>query len=343
MGTISTDPMMRRLCEQQAQTMVRYWETWQHWTPRAFKDSEVSDADLRKYSLILVGGPDANLVTKRLIGKLPLEISSDKVTIDGRAFPVQDAALKVVYPHPLNPDRYLLIIAGTSPAGMYFARRYPDDVDFCISDDCFADPDEGRPDEKVLPVTGSFDHAWRLDPSYLAVADATVRAQCRVRRPPRYPSAAVAGARLMLGDLLESSAQGSFTEMMRGTNWQGKPMVLGARTYSDGIAANIWGDPNAVEFDLSGGEWKRLRGVIGIEVNPEEESQAAKDSTRVVFLVKGDGKELYRSDPFLWTSAPRELDVDVAGVKALWLEVIGGSSPRGSVASADWADLRLER
>ncbi len=63
MGTISPDPMMRKLCEINFEQGVRDWENWQHTTPRHFKDTEISDEDLKRYSLILIGGPDANLIT----------------------------------------------------------------------------------------------------------------------------------------------------------------------------------------------------------------------------------------------------------------------------------------
>jgi S-layer protein (TIGR01564 family) len=97
------------------------WRDWQKQEPRVFKDTEIKDADLSKYSLLLVGGPDANRVTRKLADRLPLRISVDRITIDGKDFAVKDAAVQMLYPNPLNPERYVWIAAGTSTDGLYSA------------------------------------------------------------------------------------------------------------------------------------------------------------------------------------------------------------------------------
>lgn len=343
-GTSSPDPMMRRLCRKYAESAAGDWQRRQHTTPRVFADSEITDEDMRKYSLILFGGPDENIATKKLIGDLPLRISSDEIVVDGRAFPAPDAALKMVYPNPLNPERYVSVIAATSPKGMCFADHLPDSLDFCIGDGRIPDGEAGRPEEKLFVVSGSFGHAWRLDPDYTIVGDPKLRAESPIQGAPTLLSAAAGGERLMLSTLLETKAEGTFAAMRRNLNWDGKPISLGGETYTSGIAVNTTDVPNWAEFDTSGGEWKRLRAVIGIEYTPDEDApQLFRDTTNVSFIVAGDGKELYRSEPFRYGSEPRELDVDVTGVVKLRLEVAIAGPPWDAVASADWADLRLER
>jgi len=59
--------------------------------------------------------------------------------------------------------------------------------------------------------------------------------------------------------------------------------------------------------------------------------------------LRGDGRELCRSEPFRWDSAPRPLDVDISGVKVLRLEVTNKSTWHCAASSIDWADLRLEK
>lgn len=343
-GTISAEPMMRAMCQTRARSIAREWEEWQHWPPRLVRDDELSDADAAGYSLILIGGPGDNLVTARLMERLPFALGPDRVVVDGHEFTARDAAFQVVYPNPLNPQRYVLIQAATSPRGMYYIGQAPSQADFSVVDGCLPDPDQGRFDEQVFPVCGVFDHAWRLDPAYTRTGDPAVRAECAVRKPPTRASANVAGERLMVSELLETRAQGAFGRMMRDANWQGKPMTLGGKTYASGIAANTADGPNAVEYDLGGAGWKRLRGTIGIEVQPEDNStQPARENTSVIFIVRGDGAELYRSQPFRYGSPPAVLDVDISGIETLRLEVARGLSPFDAVASADWADLRLER
>ena len=86
---------------------------------------------------MLIGGPDANRVTAKLAAKLPLRLSPDAIRIDGKEFKVKDAAVQMLYPHPLNSARYVWVFAGTSTNGMYFAEPNPyrrDDFDYLIMD-----------------------------------------------------------------------------------------------------------------------------------------------------------------------------------------------------------------
>jgi len=343
-GTISTDPVMRRMCERMAENVATGWEKWQHARPRFFKDTEIAKEDTAKYSLLLIGGPDANAVTKALGEKLPLQIAGDNITLDGRTFHAPDAAVQMIYPHPLNADRTVVVTAATSAKGMFLAAFLPEDVDFAIIDARLADRDAGRPEEKVRIAAGYFDSAWRLNEKFLETGDETVRAKCPVRKVPTRISTDVQAPRLALSNVLESAAEGSFVNMQRDCNWRGKPIRLGGRAYAAGLGVQVSHETCAAEWNLEGGPWKRLRGTIGIEIeDPSKLEQKHKDNTRVLFIVKGDGKELFRSKPFRWDSGPAALDVDTSGVKRLRLEVANETTWFCAASSVDWADLRLER
>ena len=134
LGTIARDPEMRRACEWKVKAFVAAWRDWQKVEPRVFKDTEISDADAARYSLLLVGGPGENAVAKRLAGKVPLEVRPDAFVVDGKAFPAADAGVSFVYPSPLNPERYVAVLAGTSPGGLWFADWQNGEWDFQIVD-----------------------------------------------------------------------------------------------------------------------------------------------------------------------------------------------------------------
>jgi poly(3-hydroxybutyrate) depolymerase len=57
LGTTSRDPEMRRACEWRVRSFVAFWRDWQKVEARVFKDTEISDADAARYSLLLVGAP----------------------------------------------------------------------------------------------------------------------------------------------------------------------------------------------------------------------------------------------------------------------------------------------
>jgi dienelactone hydrolase len=188
-GTVSKDPAMAASCRQKAEAFVESWREWQKQPPRVFEDVKVSDADLGRYSLLLFGGPEANRVTARLAPKLPLEITRDAIAIGGKAFPVRDAAVQMLYPHPLNAERYVWVAAASSPAGMHFCNPPLNDPeaamwDYLIVDGTIPAAGQTASESQVRVVSGLFDHDWRVSDALARPGDADLRAHGRLRRAP---------------------------------------------------------------------------------------------------------------------------------------------------------------
>jgi len=341
-GTISSDPAMRRFCRLRAEAARDGWETWQHVRPRYFIDTEMTDEQIRRYSLRLFGGPGANAVTRKLAGQIPLSIAPDSIAVGGRIFAATDAAVRMVYPHPQNPDRYVEVLAANSPTGMYFSFRLGGHVDFVVSD--ARRPAAEDSGEELGIASGHFDHNWQYIESQVSLGDPAARAKAVPLKAPTQMTAAVKADRLMFGELLETRSAGSFAHMGRDVNWQGEPIALGGKRYARGIAVDVWHEPCTVNYDLTGGRWRRLKAVIGIEVDEPAKLEAKQiEGTRIYFTVLGDGKELYRSPTFGPDSPPVEMDVDIAGVTDLQLQVANEATWHSAAASVNWADLRLEK
>jgi dienelactone hydrolase len=186
-GTTAKDAALQALIENKAQGFVRAWKDWQKFEPRVFKDTEISEAEVAKYSLLLIGGADANAITARLAPKLPLKVSTDRVVIDGKAFPVRDAAVSLLYPNPRNAARYVWVFASTSGAGMQFASPTPFrtyEWDYVIDDGHVPAPRQNLPMERTSVVSGKFDQNWRFDAAYLQMGDAEARAKGRKLAKP---------------------------------------------------------------------------------------------------------------------------------------------------------------
>jgi hypothetical protein len=330
-----------------AESARQSWRQWQHVEPRFYRDSEISDEALRVYSLVLFGGPAENRVTRRLVEKegLPLAIARNAVTIAGQKFPVTDGAVAMVYPHPMNEARYVVVCAGTSQAGMFFTDRLPDEYDFAVMDGRRVGWGSDVPLEKGCVAAGFFGPDWRYRESGVMRGDPEVRAKAGLRKAPKHISAAaVKVKRLALSELLETYAEGSFKHMRRDANWQGKPITLAGRTFLSGIGVAVWHEPCLARYDLAGGQWKRLKATVGIEIEkPDKLGDLQKQNTRVFFTVRGDAKELRRSPTFRWDSGPAELDVDISGVRVLELEVGNETTWHCAASSVDWADVRLEK
>jgi len=344
-GTIARDPLMRRICKLRAEGARDGWEEWQHYTPRYLKDVDVTDDILNKYSVILYGGPAENALTRKLIGSLPLRIQGDRIAIGRERFEAPDCAVQMIYPNPHNPQRCVTVVAATSPQGMYFCDRFSDEFDFCISDvQVLKDEDVETRWGDLGVVMGSFDHNWQYNPDYVIRGNPELRAMARPALAPTVASSKTDANRLYVGDLIETRAMGAFVHMKHDADWHYDPIRLGGKTYAKGIGVNTWNTACVAEYDVADGGWRRLKATIGIDIkDPSKLEEKHKKRTGVYFAVRGDGKELFRSDVFRWDSGPADIDIDVTDVKTLELEV-GRTSWRDNAAdSVNWADLRLEK
>ncbi|MEO7719581.1 MAG: prolyl oligopeptidase family serine peptidase [Capsulimonas sp.] len=151
-GSQSSDPAVNAFCRQSADDFVARWRKAQHCAPRVFLDTQITDGDITRYSLYLIGGANANAVTARLAKQLPLQIDKSTITIAGRAFEAPDAAYQAIFPNPLNPERYVRVCGATSAGAMTKLWSIPEDAyDFGIVD--------ARTGEPI--AYGVFDAHWR--------------------------------------------------------------------------------------------------------------------------------------------------------------------------------------
>jgi hypothetical protein len=87
-----------------------------YWTPMK-KDSEVTSEDISRYHLIPVGTARSNSWINKINSKLPIRIEDDAVIAGNRRFSGRDVGLRMIYPNPLNPRKYVVICAGGAPKG----------------------------------------------------------------------------------------------------------------------------------------------------------------------------------------------------------------------------------
>jgi hypothetical protein len=92
------------------------------------------------------------------------------------------------------------------------------------------------------------------------------------------------------------------------------------------------------EVQISLGGWcRRLSATLGVD--DRVAGSGGPRRTEVVFVVRADGEEVYRSAPLIRSDPPVALNLDVSGVKRLDLIVHGLGFTVGD--QADWADARL--
>jgi len=128
-------------------------------------DTQVTAADRRHYNLLLVGGPAVNRETARYAKRLPIRVTSRSVTLGRCRFTGPELGVMLIYPNPDVPDRYLLVIAGTTARGVLRQHLVPRYLpDFVVYDASIERTGSARilgPGRRYL-AAGTFDLRWRL-------------------------------------------------------------------------------------------------------------------------------------------------------------------------------------
>jgi hypothetical protein len=123
----------------------------------------------------------------------------------------------------------------------------------------------------------------------------------------------VDGASVYLSDAISKEAKVGWGEVARNFNWfddsihDGVFLSLGGQVYQKGLYAHA---SSRYVFPVAG-KWKRFRASIGLRDGAGAQGSA-------IFVVRGDGKELYRS-PILRAGVQKEIDLDISGIKELEL------------------------
>lgn len=191
-GTTSADARMRDAIQGRADYLARQWLNWQHQPLRILKDTEVTTEHEKAYSLVLIGGADANAITRKLAKQLPFSASSNGIVVDGRSWKAKDSVLQAIYPSPLAADRYVYVVTATSPDGMYFwnpqlvhfVMGFPlTFFDWVIQDGRRAPP--GTNDAAhAFVAAGIFDASWRRKDQWSMIRDDRTAANWTLRRAP---------------------------------------------------------------------------------------------------------------------------------------------------------------
>jgi hypothetical protein len=312
--------------------------------PRTKRDIDVTDADVAAHGLVLFGGPAENVLAARVAGSLPVSVGPDGVTLGGRTYAGAHVGVKLCYPNPLDPRRYVVLVAGATPEsyvdvnvrfGNWFdwiPYDYRSHFDYAVFDDLTV----GRSPETFL-VWGFFGERWELDDELRFEGVKSWRARVRPRVHPGATSTTAGIGPLWL-DAVAAGSQVTRKEYLeRNRLLDGRALLVAGREFQRGLAFR-W--PGSVTFANPGRG--RLRATVGIAWDGQTEPCGdRRDFERAVFVVSGAGGEsLYRSAPRRWCDPPLEIDVDVGGVSHVTLSATGGRVWLNTTCV--WADARFE-
>jgi pimeloyl-ACP methyl ester carboxylesterase len=85
---------------------------WLRGDVRVQDDAKVTADDIASSNLVLFGDPGSNSLLAKVMAKLPVQWTKTDITVGAQKFPSADHALVMIYPNPLNPQRYVVINTG---------------------------------------------------------------------------------------------------------------------------------------------------------------------------------------------------------------------------------------
>ncbi len=74
--------------------------------------TELTDADIANNNLIVFGTPATNPLLAKVLSSLPLEWTATKLKMNGTEYDATTHVPVLIYPNPLNPNRYIVINSG---------------------------------------------------------------------------------------------------------------------------------------------------------------------------------------------------------------------------------------
>jgi hypothetical protein len=156
------DQAMIEAAYRAAEAWKQEWMTRANGIVKTKADADVSGEDIENYNLILFGNARINSLIARIGGELPVKFTAGGISAGDKTFSSVDVGTVMIYPNPLNRNRYVVIVGGTSPRSMETAGRlrFSELPDYIIFDR------KALSGEKMQFVNGGFfDKFWRLTKS----------------------------------------------------------------------------------------------------------------------------------------------------------------------------------
>jgi pimeloyl-ACP methyl ester carboxylesterase len=108
----STDSELQDWIDSESLHAMLHWRKHFRGDIRQKLDRDVNETDLASSNLILFGDIESNLLIRRIAPKLPVRWSPEKIEIGAHSVPRKGHAALMIYPNPLNQDRYVVLNSG---------------------------------------------------------------------------------------------------------------------------------------------------------------------------------------------------------------------------------------
>ena len=151
---------LKKWTDHELAAAIKSWHLEMRGEARVKKDSDITTDDIANSNLILFGDPSSNSVLAKISDKLPLKWTAQALEIGAHKFPADANAPLLIYPNPLNPQKYIVLNSGftfNAFESVSNARQTPKLPDWAVVD--LDVPDKQRL-EKGVKDAGFFGEKW---------------------------------------------------------------------------------------------------------------------------------------------------------------------------------------
>lgn len=140
------------------------FDKWLRGKAPVIDDTQLTDELIAQKNLVLFGDPGSNAVLARVVGNLPITWTKDRIEFDGQEYDPATHAVVMIFPNPLNPERYVVINSGHTIHEKDFRASnswlFPKLGDFAVIR--FEKGDKGKPYVEEVVRAGIFNGHWEL-------------------------------------------------------------------------------------------------------------------------------------------------------------------------------------
>jgi hypothetical protein len=108
----SDDPIVQNWVIRESKHARTHWRKHFRGDIQQTEDRDLTAKDISAYNVILFGDPTSNSILKRIESKLPVEWKQKEIIIGNQSVPRRGHVPVMIFPNPLNPDRYVVINSG---------------------------------------------------------------------------------------------------------------------------------------------------------------------------------------------------------------------------------------
>ncbi len=147
------------------QRAFKHWRKQFRGEARQVADIEVTPEMIAKHNLVLWGDPSSNRVLRDIAKSLPISWTADSIAVGPKTFVSSGHALIMIYPNPLNPNRYVVLNSGFTFRDYDYlnnARQVSKLPDYAVVD--LSTPPNSRFPGKIADA-GFFGEQWELKPT----------------------------------------------------------------------------------------------------------------------------------------------------------------------------------